>query len=293
MKILVGEHAGFCFGVRRAVEQATALAARGVPCATLGPLIHNPQEVARLAGIGVRCAARPEDVSPGETLIVRSHGVPPALLARARATGADILDLTCPHVSNVQRLARETEADRTLIIVGEADHPEVQGISGWCRSQVLILPDEAAAAAAALPEKAAVVAQTTIRLETFERVLAVLRRRIPDLAVHRTICAATGQRQEEAERLAGRCDAMVVVGGANSSNTRKLYETCRARCPRTLAAQTPEDIPEDFCGGDDTVGVTAGASTPAWLLEAVLARLSGLGGAECQLVPAGIRRDHI
>ena len=273
MKILLGKHAGFCYGVRRAVEEASALAERGVKCATLGPLIHNPQEVERLSRNGIRCVDSPEDVLPGETLILRSHGVAPGEIQKAEALGVPVVDLTCPHVSHIHRLAQAVAPGRALIIVGQADHPEVQGIAGWCRGSVLILGNEEEAREAALPDQADVVAQTTIRRETFEAVLRILTRRIPDLSVHRTICAATSQRQEEAERLSVEADAVLVVGGENSSNTRKLFETCRTHCPRTLLVQSPDDIPEGFAEGAEIVAVTAGASTPGWLLSDVLKSL--------------------
>ena len=273
MKVLLGKHAGFCYGVRRAVEEASALAERGVCCATLGPLIHNPQEVDRLSRAGIRCVGAPEEVRPGETLILRSHGVAPGEIQKAEVLGIPVVDLTCPHVSHIHHLAQAVAPGRTLIIVGQADHPEVQGIAGWCSGPVLILGTEEEALAADLPERAEVVAQTTIRRETFEAVLRALTRRIPDLNVHRTICAATAQRQEEAERLSREADAVLVVGGRNSSNTRKLVETCRLHCPRTQLVQTPEDIPEGFLEGARTVAVTAGASTPGWLLADVLRRL--------------------
>ena len=282
MKILLGEHAGFCFGVRRAVEEASALAKRGALCATLGPLIHNPQEVDRLFREGIRCVTSPEDVRPGETLILRSHGVAPDIIRRAEALGLNIVDLTCPHVSHIHHLAQALAPGRTLIIVGQADHPEVRGIAGWSSGSVLILDSEEEAEAADLPQHADVVAQTTIRRETFEAVLRVLSRRIPDLSVHRTICAATAQRQEEAERLSRQADAVLVVGGENSSNTRKLYETCLTRCRRTLLVQAPDDIPEDFLTGVETLALTAGASTPAWLLEDVIGRLKEL--VACEIV---------
>lgn len=147
------------------------------------------------------------------------------------------------------------------------------GIAGWAHGQVLILPTTQAAKAAQLPQKALVVAQTTIRRDLFEDVLAVLKERVPELTVRMTICAATSQRQQEAERLSARADAMIVVGGRNSSNTQKLLETCRLRCARSVLVETPQDIPQGFVGPQDHVAITAGASTPQWLLEEVRASI--------------------
>lgn len=160
-----------------------------------------------------------------------------------------------------------------VVIVGEADHPEVIGIAGWAHGKVFILPDAQAAEEAELPKKALVVAQTTIRRDRFDSVLQVLRRRVPDLTQRITICAATSQRQQEAEKLSGEADVMVVVGGKNSSNTQKLLETCRLRCKRSILVETPEDVPQNLAKADDRVALTAGASTPQWLLEQVRARI--------------------
>ena len=278
MKLIVGQHAGFCYGVRRAVERASECAAEKLPCATLGPIIHNPQEVERLAREGIRCITTPEEAYPGETIMIRSHGVSPTLIRRIEALGLPMIDLTCPHVAYIQQLVSKAEDGRSVVIIGEADHPEVQGIAGWASAPVVVLATSAEAASAALPARALVVAQTTLREETFESVLEVLRSRIPDLQVFRTICAATGQRQREAEQLSAKADVTVVVGGHNSSNTRKLYETCRQRCKRTYLIETPEHLTGGSIGKDDVVAVTAGASTPQWLLERVCRRIREISG---------------
>lgn len=274
MKVLVGEHAGFCFGVRRAVLKAFECAQKQMPCVTLGPLIHNPQEVERLAQAGIRSVEDLSQVQPGQTVIIRSHGVTPQIYAHCEEMGIPVIDATCPHVAHIHELVRSYSAQGdAVIIVGEADHPEVVGIAGWAHGDVLILPTHQAAQQAALPHKALVVAQTTIRRDLFEDVLAVLRMRIPELTERMTICGATSQRQQEAERLSTQADVMVVVGGRNSSNTQKLLETCRIRCARSILVETPEDVPEGIAGPQDCVAVTAGASTPQWLLEQVCARI--------------------
>ena len=272
MEVILGKHAGFCFGVKRAVEQAYREGMQH-PCATLGALIHNPQEVERLRTAGIRVVHGPEEVRKGETLILRSHGVGPDVIAQAAELGIPIIDLTCPHVAHVHELVRNS-AD-PVIIIGEPNHPEVKGIAGWAKAPVVVIPTVDAAKACILPEHATVVAQTTLRRETFDAVLEVLRQRIPVLTVHRTICSATGQRQEEARKLARDADAVIVVGGQNSSNTNKLLETCAETCPRSILVETPEDIPEGFLREEDRVAVTAGASTPPWLLEVVCARIHG------------------
>jgi len=274
MELRIGEHAGFCFGVRRAVCKAFECAERQLPCVTLGPLIHNPQEVERLEAAGVRSVSSLEEVLPGQTVIIRSHGVTPAVYEQCEAMGIPVIDATCPHVAHIHQLVKSySENGDAVIIVGAADHPEVIGIAGWARGPVFILHDAQAAEAADLPERALVVAQTTIRRDRFEEVLAVLRRRIHELTVRKTICAATSQRQEEAERLSREADVMIVVGGRNSSNTQKLYETCALRCARSILVETPEDVPDALAAAGDRVAITAGASTPQWLLEQVRARI--------------------
>ena len=274
MDITVGEHAGFCFGVRRAVCKAFECAKAQLPCVTLGPLIHNPQEVDRLARAGVRSVEDLSDVAPGQTVIIRSHGVTPQVYERCEALSLPVIDATCPHVARIHELVRAySESGDAVIIVGEAEHPEVVGIAGWARGPVFILPDEDAARAAALPERALIVAQTTIRRDRFERVLEVVKERVRDLTVRMTICAATSQRQQEAESLSQNADVMIVVGGRNSSNTQKLFATCALRCERSILVETPEDIPDDLITAEDRVAITAGASTPQWLLEQVRERV--------------------
>ena len=274
MKLTIGEHAGFCFGVRRAVDKAFDCAKEQLPCVTLGPLIHNPQEVARLEKAGVRSVNGLDEVRPGETVIIRSHGVTPEVYAQCEKLGFPVSDCTCPHVAHIHQLvSRFSEDGGAVIIVGEADHPEVVGIAGWAYGEVFILPTREAAEAAQLPDEALVVAQTTIRRDRFEDVLSVLRRRVRDLTVRMTICAATSKRQQEAESLSRTADVMIVVGGRNSSNTQKLLETCRLRCARAYQVETPEDVPHGIVNPEDRVAITAGASTPQWLLEQVRCRI--------------------
>ena len=270
MKLTIGEHAGFCFGVRRAVDKAFECADRQLPCVTLGPLIHNPQEVARLEKAGVRSVNGLDEVRPGETVIIRSHGVTPEVYAQCEKLGFPVIDCTCPHVAHIHQLVRDYSMDGdAVIIVGEPDHPEIVGIAGWAHGDVFILPTPETAKEAVLPSRALVVAQTTLRRDRFEDVLAVIRQKVADLTVRMTICAATSKRQQEAEALSREADVMIIVGGRNSSNTKKLLETCRLRCERAYQVETPEDVPQGVIKETDRVAITAGASTPQWLLEQV------------------------
>ena len=279
MKIIIGNHAGFCYGVKRAVAFVSDFAQEGIPCATLGPLIHNPQEVARLSRAGVRCISNPEEVRTNERLIIRSHGVSPEVMERAKAVSSEVVDLTCPHVAHIHQLVSEAEPGYTIVIIGEADHPEVQGIAGWARRPVLVVSSVQETKETFFPGHLMVVAQTTLREETFESILFVLKQRVEDIRIYRTICAATSQRQKEAEILSAKADITFVVGGSNSSNTRKLYETCKMHCSHTFLIETEEDIPHGLINRDDTVALTAGASTPQWLLERVYRKILSIGGA--------------
>ena len=270
MKLTIGEHAGFCFGVRRAVDKAFACASEHLPCVTLGPLIHNPQEVARLEDAGVRSVDSLDQVQEGQTVIIRSHGVTPGVYAQCEARGIPVIDCTCPHVAHIHQLVREYSKDGdAVVIVGEPDHPEIVGIAGWAHGEVFILPTREAAEKAKLPDRALVVAQTTLRRDRFEEVLAVIRGKVQDLTVRMTICAATSKRQQEAEALSHEADVMIIVGGRNSSNTKKLLETCRLRCERAYQVETPQDVQRSMFRQTDRVAITAGASTPQWLLEEV------------------------
>ncbi|MBE5800380.1 MAG: 4-hydroxy-3-methylbut-2-enyl diphosphate reductase [Clostridiales bacterium] len=274
MKLTIGEHAGFCFGVRRAVDKAFSCADEKLPCVTLGPLIHNPQEVERLENAGVRSVDSLDQVLEGQTVIIRSHGVTPGVYAQCEARGIPVIDCTCPHVAHIHQLVREYSQDGdAVIIVGEPDHPEIVGIAGWAHGEVFILPTREAAEAAQLPARALVVAQTTLRRDRFEEVLAAIRGKVRDLTVRMTICAATSKRQQEAEALSHEADVMIIVGGRNSSNTKKLLETCRLRCERAYQVETPEDVPQGVIHETDRVAITAGASTPQWLLEQVRSRI--------------------
>ena len=274
MRVVRAAYAGACYGVQRALDLALKAVEDGGRAYTLGPLIHNPQVVAQLAERGVRAVDGVEDVAGAGTVVIRSHGVTPDVYRTCEARGIPVIDATCPHVAHIHQLVEQYSGNGdAVVIVGEADHPEVIGIAGWAHGKVFILPDAQAAEEAELPKKALVVAQTTIRRDRFDSVLQVLRRRVPDLTQRITICAATSQRQQEAEKLSGEADVMVVVGGRNSSNTQKLLETCRLRCERSVLVETPEDVPPDLAEADDRVALTAGASTPQWLLEQVRARI--------------------
>ena len=294
LKLHVADNAGACYGVKRAIEMAheaaaTARAGRAqegacgpaedgaaVPVHTLGPLIHNPRVVDALARGGVEVADTIDEAGRG-TLVLRSHGTAPALVEEARARGFHVVDATCPYVSKVQeqarRLAREGYA---VLIVGEPGHAEVESIRAWGGKAVCAVCDNPNELPDALPARLGVVIQTTQSAERVEAVLNAVRERVEELRVEKTICSATEKRQEAAAALARESDVMVVVGGHNSANTRRLAETSAKGCARVHHIEGAAEIEAAWFRDGDAVGVTAGASTPQEQIDEVLERLRGL-----------------
>ena len=270
----VAAHAGFCMGVRRAVEKALQVAQTGEPSCTLGELIHNPEVVDMLRARGIPAVDSPEQAA-GRQVLIRSHGVAPQVLSALEAAGARVLDLTCPFVEKLHRIvATESGPDCPVVMLGEKAHPEVQGTAGWAKGEVYVISEEAEIAQLPPMEKALVVAQTTFPPAGWERMTACLAKRIPGMILRPTICSATQVRQTEAEELARRADAMIVVGGLHSANTRKLYETCRRLCERTILVERAADLPPGFANiHSEFIGITAGASTPDGSLKEVVTRM--------------------
>ena len=221
-------------------------AQRAAPAVTLGPVIHNPQVIEQLKAQGVVPVDRIEDIAPGSRVVLRSHGVDRATVERLRALGCELVDATCPFVSRIHAIAQR--ADAALIVVGEAAHPEVQGILGWADVDGYAVLTEADVAALPPLSRAVVVAQTTLREDVYERVAALLKQRIPEIAFHATICPATHERQSECMELARSCDAMIVIGGRQSSNSRKLYALAKDCCSRTCFIETAAELDGSFSG---------------------------------------------
>ena len=272
-RILLARHAGFCFGVRRAVETAE----RSAPAATLGPIIHNPQVVERLERMGVRSIDAPGDAEAGSRVVIRSHGIGRGDYEALRARGCEIVDATCPFVKRIHDMARQASEDGVaLIVVGEAEHPEVRGILGWTDApSYAVLTAEDVNSLPGLTE-ARVVSQTTMVASRFEAVCAMLREKIPKLDVQATICPATRDRQSEAAGIAAESDAMLVIGGKASSNSRKLYRLAADICRRTYFIETAAELDGIDLTPSDTIGITAGASTPDCIIKEVVARMNDI-----------------
>jgi len=285
MLVTVAKHAGFCMGVRQAVtlaEQAARDAAsRGIACYSLGEVVHNPSVTRHLASLGVQVAQQVEQARGG-LLILRSHGVSPSVLRRCEALGIPYVDCTCAHVRALHDLVRSYDApEGSVVLVGERDHPEVQGTAGWCRRPVYMVYSLADAAALPMLEKALVVSQTTIPEEQWELLLPLLRQKIAQADFHRSICAATRVRQQAARELAAQCDAMIIIGGRTSANTRKLYEACAQICPRTILVECAAEIPSHFNDiHTHHIGIAAGASTPDWSLKEVVTAMNDIENKE-------------
>ena len=242
----IAAHAGFCMGVRRAVEVALRVAEEGKPSCTLGELIHNPEVVEMLRARGVPPIASAEQAS-GRQVLIRSHGVAPQVLETLHRCGAQVLDLTCPFVDKLHRIVEaESGPECPVILLGEKEHPEVQGTAGWARGPVYVLSQEDELDTLPPMDQALVVAQTTFPPARWEAMTQRLAARIPGAKLRYTICSATQTRQREAEELARRADAMIVVGGRHSANTRKLYDTCKRLCERTILVERAAEIPPGF-----------------------------------------------
>ncbi len=282
MEVMVAKTAGFCFGVKRAVDQVYEEIQNGrPPICTLGPIIHNEEVVRDLEEKGVRVLKDEEDLKDLEdgTVIIRSHGVGKSIYERIRNQGLKLVDATCPFVKKIHRIVEEqNQQGRRVIIIGDQDHPEVEGIRGWGDERTLVVKNQKEIEE--LPdlrgEKLCIVSQTTFNYNKFKELVEKFSEKGYDIIVLNTICNATQERQVEAERIASQVEAMIVIGGKNSSNTRKLYEICRKECKNTYYIQTLGDFDPESVSSVRSVGITAGASTPKNIIEEVLTNVRAI-----------------
>ena len=280
MKVILAKSAGFCYGVRRAVELAERTAAEGTPCVMLGSIIHNREVVERLARQGLYAVERPEQVADGKAVIIRSHGESRAVHQSLRERGITILDATCPNVTRIHQIvAQAEERGRQPVIVGTPDHPEVLAIAGWCRAPVVVSgAEELEKWLFQAPERRNLpltfVSQTTSTKKIWEGCVKKAKKECTNAEFFDTICGATSTRQEEARQLAQECGVMVVVGDRQSSNTKRLAEICRESCPHVFLVSRAEELDLHQLPTADKVGITAGASTPAWIIKEVYDKMS-------------------
>lgn len=276
----MAKSAGFCYGVRRAVELAERTARQGKPCVMLGPIIHNRRVIETLASQGVGLAHTPQEIPEGTTVILRSHGEGRAVHEALAARGLPVVDATCPNVTRIHQLVRQAEEEgRVPLIIGEPEHAEVLAIAGWCEHAV-ILPDLDAVEAwlagdegrRALP--LTVVSQTTAAREEWKKCTERVKKECTNVKIFDTICSATCERQTEAKKLAASCDAMIIIGGRESSNTKRLYELCLSLCPCVRWVTGAAELQPSDLRGKAVIGITAGASTPGWIIKEVYDKMS-------------------
>lgn len=279
MQVLLADEFGFCFGVERAVEMVEKALGEGDTVRTLGPLIHNAQEMERLETEGVTTISEPVQIKRSETAVIRAHGVTPQIEAELREKAAKVVDATCPFVTKVQKLASRAAAEnRHVIVVGNPEHPEMIGVKGYAPEHAFVVKD--AEEVMALPQlnNPLVVSQTTIKLKNFlDTAEAVKAKAVGETQIINTICSATRDRQDAARALSGEVDAFYIIGGRHSSNSVKLLAVCQEQCAKSFLIETPEEINAEDLRGIERAGVTAGASTPKWLIDKVIARLEEIG----------------
>ena len=279
-EIRVAKSAGFCFGVSRSVDMAQKLLEEQGSARSLGPIIHNEDVVNALAERGLHVANSVEEIQPGEAVMIRAHGVAPAVYEALRARGAVITDATCPKVRMIHRIVREaSEQGRFVIIIGMRNHPEVEAIRGWCGEHVVLEnPAETAEWIEKNPDFSdkmiTIVVQTTQTSGNFTECCEIVKKRCTNLRISDTICLATSTRQEEAKTLSSECDAMVVIGGRHSANSLHLAEICSSVCSHVQFIERSDELDLDALRAFDTVGITAGASTPAWIIKEVRNKMS-------------------
>lgn len=280
MKVELAESAGFCFGVKRAIDAVYTLLDEGKNVCTLGPIIHNEQVVEDLEQRGVKVIS---DVTShageltenaGNIVVIRSHGVPKQVIDELERSAVPYEDATCPFVKKIHKTVSEySRKGYEIVIIGNEKHPEVQGILGWTCGQGHVVETREEAESFSLENpahKVCIVAQTTFNYKKFQDLVEILSKKGYDILAVNTICNATSTRQEEAEKLAAKSDAMIVIGGTHSSNSRKLYEICKNQCENTFFIQTVDDLRSISLGSFTSLGITAGASTPNTIIQEVL-----------------------
>ena len=273
MKVKIAKNAGFCFGVKRAMNMAWhELEERENGIYALGPLIHNKQAVSKYEDKGLKTVNNLSDIPSSENVIIRSHGVGEDIYIQSKKKDINVIDTTCPFVKKIHKIAKDySEKGYKIIVIGDKNHPEVIGINGWCKEDAIIIKtlDEIDKLNLDVNEKYCLVSQTTINLDLYSSIVKTLSERLNEIIFKNTICSATKERQFSAKELSKEVDCMVVIGGKHSSNTQKLVDICSNVVP-TFAIETKDELDINELKKFDTVGVTAGASTPDWIINEVI-----------------------
>ena len=274
MEVVLAKSSGFCFGVKRAVDRVYEQLADHKKIYTYGPIVHNEDVVKDLEKQGVRVLNTEEELGAltEGSVVIRAHGVPKRIYEIMEQRGIECIDATCPFVKRIHKIVeKESTEGRHIIIVGNAKHPEVEGIMGWCKNPATVIEskEEALDFKGSPDDKYCVVSQTTFNYKKFQELVEIFQKKGYDIIVANTICSATEERQKEASELAAKADVMIVIGGTHSSNTRKLYELCKSECENTYYIQTLADLQLELPNSVELVGITAGASTPNKIIEEV------------------------
>jgi len=273
-EVIVGEHAGFCFGAARAVDALEKALGENVPIYTYGPILNNTKLVENYEKMGAKVVEKVEELYelPKGKVIIRAHGVPRDIYEKIVESGHEIFDATCPFVKRIQRIAEKQSAEGDqIVVIGNPKHPEVEGIVGWSKNGAVVIEnqDDAMRFVPKKDAKICIVSQTTFNYNKFQELVELLQKNSYNVNVINTICDATQVRQSEAYELSKKVDTMIVIGDTHSSNSKKLYEICRANCENTFFVQVVEDIEGKLPNTLGLTGITAGASTPKYIIEEV------------------------
>ena len=274
MEVVLAKSSGFCFGVKRAVDRVYEQLAENKKIYTYGPIVHNDDVVADLEEKGVKVLNTKEELTEltEGSVVIRAHGVPKEIYEIMEQKNIECIDATCPFVKRIHKIVEKESAEgRRIIVIGNAKHPEVEGIRGWCKTPATVIEsrEEALQFNGSKDDKYCVVSQTTFNYKKFQELVEIFQKKGYDIIVANTICSATEERQKEASELAAKADVMIVIGGTHSSNTRKLYELCKSECENTYYIQTSDEMDYTQIRSNNNVGITAGASTPNNIIEEV------------------------
>ena len=275
MEIRLAKSYGFCFGVKRAIK----IAEESPNSKTFGPLIHNKNEIERLAkNFNVGLVQDLEEIEPKSRIIVRTHGIPKDQLQFLKSQDVEIIDATCPFVTKPQEIVQKmSEEGYSIVIFGDKNHPEIKGVMSYAKDPVVVLSvQELKESLAKLKERVATVAQTTRKFEEYQKIVAFLMEHKKEVRVFNTICNATFENQDAARELSKEADVMIVIGGKNSSNTKQLYRICKENCPHSYLVENKDELKSEWFEGKKVCGITAGASTPNWIIEEVIEKIRKL-----------------
>jgi 4-hydroxy-3-methylbut-2-enyl diphosphate reductase len=276
-KIIIAKHAGFCFGVRRAMEMAENILKKNGKkhkVYSIGPIIHNPQAVARLKKMGFRVVDNSRQVKAGSIFIIRSHGISPQIIDEIKKKKVKIVDATCPFVKKAQlTVERFQKEGRKAIIYGDPFHAEVIGINGHVQNDALVIENEKTAKKIKTIKMAGILSQTTLKADSFEKIVRIIAGKCQDLEVINTICFDSSTKKKEVKELAKKVDIMIVIGGKQSNNTKKLAEVSKATGTKTYHIETAKELKKDWFKNKKKIGIAAGASTPDWIIKEVIDRI--------------------